>query len=76
MMFFIAAEMQALMIVSLADASLYFVEVSRGIAPESLTLPEQSGFSEAVRVVGFLLGQIGIFAALFFMWDIRHPRTK
>lgn len=75
-MFVIGAEMQVLQIAQMVTISIFFADLARDIAPEGLMMLQKSVIQDSGRVVGFLLWQIGILAALFFMWDIRHPKTQ
>ena len=77
-MFFLAAELQAIIMLNLADSARELAEFARGFMPQDAQLPEDSRLlnpSEANTpgaIVGQVLWQVGIFVALLFMWNVRR----
>jgi hypothetical protein len=72
LMFFVAAEMQAVMMTFWVQSSL---DVYHELAKVN---PEVGGPGNiAVRhIFGIALWQAGILACLAFMWSVRHPKTE
>ena len=76
LMFFMAAELQAALMFNFVSASSYFADTAREFVPESLGTLDLRGRRGPTRVLGTVLWQIGIFAALLFMWDARRAKGE
>jgi hypothetical protein len=77
-MFFLAAELQAVMMNTLAANSVEVGDLARTFLPPDAQVAEdsafirRSSFNRPAFIVGGTLWQLGIFTALLFMWNIRR----
>ena len=77
-MFFLAAELQAVIMFNLAESAREIAEFARGFLPQDVSLPEDSRLlrrsqaNEPGSMIGGTLWQLGILVALLFMWNVRR----
>ena len=77
-MFFVASELQTVLMNNLAENSVEIADLARTFVPPDAPVAEdsafvkRSSFSRLGFIVGGTLWQLGIFTALLFMWNIRR----
>ena len=81
-MFFFAAELQTVIMTAMAEASRDAAAFGRIFLPEDAPIDAlsrmgtEAGYFDEASIVGRLLWQLGIFAALLFMWNVRHSKAE